>query len=154
MSQLRRRLTLSAVLIALIILILTIRWRGPYWLAETDNLTVARILLAIGIDGDEPLPGRLPALHVHAFDGHDSMVRLMLDAGANIESRDKLGWAPLHFAVYGGQLTTVELLIERGANVNAQGDCRTPYQVAVQHQQNRIARLLVAHGALTEPPCP
>lgn len=62
------------------------------------------------------------ALHLAALrnssEGTESC-RLLLDAGANIHHRNKVGATPLHSAVFGGNLDTIKLLVERGADINA-----------------------------------
>jgi len=151
-TRVRRCLAIAAAVPALVIVVLVVRDRGPQWLHDTNNLTFARILLAVGFNGDEPVPGQAPALHDHAFHGHDDMVRLLLDSGANIESRAKFGSTPLLYAVHGGHITTVELLLDHGADINVEGNCYTPYQLAIQHNHGDIARLLLARGASTVPP--
>jgi uncharacterized protein len=63
--------------------------------------------------GDTPL-------HWPAHNGFVEIVRLLLDAGADIEA-DEINWIggkPLHWASE-HEPGTVELLLERGANVNA-----------------------------------
>ena len=35
--------------------------------------------------------------------GHSTLVAALLDAGADLNSRDRLDWTPLHFAVYSDQ---------------------------------------------------
>jgi ankyrin repeat protein len=61
-------------------------------------------------------------------------VRLLLDKGANIESKNKHGWTPLSQAAMNGYEAVVKLLLDRGANIECNGseDGRTPLsQVAV-----------------------
>ena len=59
--------------------------------------------------------------------GDTKQVAALLDAGADIESRDAKGLRPLHKAAENGEVETVTLLIERGADVNAgDKDGRTP----------------------------
>ncbi len=40
----------------------------------------------------------------------------MLDRGADIEAKGKLGWTPLHDAADNNSLDVATLLIDRGAN--------------------------------------
>lgn len=55
-------------------------------------------------------------LHYAAFNGHVTVVRLLVEAGANIEARDFWGLTPLHVAAVWAQPTACEVLIELGAD--------------------------------------
>lgn len=44
---------------------------------------------------------------------------LMLENGANTESRDNSGWTPLHFAIARGDANIVSLLIQKGADLES-----------------------------------
>jgi ankyrin repeat protein len=63
--------------------------------------------------GDTPL-------HWPAHNGHDEIVEMLLDAGADINA-DEIGWAggkPLHWASE-HEPSTTKVLLDRGADVNA-----------------------------------
>jgi len=51
--------------------------------------------------------------------GHKEIVELLIAKGADVNSKDKSGYTPLHGAATD---VTVELLIAEGADVNAKGD--------------------------------
>lgn len=67
----------------------------------------------------DPVPGAKTALLYAARDDHADVVRLLLDAGANIEQADANGETPLLMALINGALDSANLLVERGANVRA-----------------------------------
>ena len=54
-----------------------------------------------------------------AIRGRTSECARLLDAGANIETRDNIGFTPIILAATQGHLATVRLLHQRGANVLA-----------------------------------
>jgi len=90
------------------------------------------------------------ALHLAAFFGHDEVVRLLLDRGAdpNAESRNEMHVQPLHSAVARGHQGAVELLLQHGANANArQPGGWTPLHAAAAGGYDIIARLLLAYSA-------
>ena len=51
--------------------------------------------------------------------GHFELARLLIEAGAEIESKTKYGYTALHLAAQYGHKLIIELLLERGANPNA-----------------------------------
>jgi ankyrin repeat protein len=51
-----------------------------------------------------------------AESGHEAIVRLLLDEGAKIETKDKMGKTPVSYAAYAGHTTVMELLLATGAN--------------------------------------
>ena len=50
--------------------------------------------------------------------GHENVVKLLLDNGANIDTKDKSGATPLWTAAQNEHDNIVKLLIDKGANVN------------------------------------
>ena len=63
-------------------------------------------------------------LAVAAGYAHIEIVKFLLENSANINSKDKGGRCPLHFALYEGNqeaqtLEVVKFLIEKGADVNS-----------------------------------
>jgi ankyrin repeat protein len=76
------------------------------------------------------------------------VVGLLLDYGADIESRDPDGLTPLINAIVAGNTEVVETLIQRGANINvwnAEGE--TALMTAVWWGQRGIVDLLLKVGA-------
>jgi ankyrin repeat protein len=75
-------------------------------------------------------------------------VSLLLDAGADVEARDRKGRTILHVVASHGDLKAVELLLSGDATVNvpdAQGV--TPLHVAVRNGHAAVAALLLDRGA-------
>ena len=48
------------------------------------------------------------------------LLRIMLEAGANVNVKHKDGGTPIHGAAFLGHVETVELLLAKGANANTQ----------------------------------
>jgi Fe-S cluster biosynthesis and repair protein YggX len=82
--------------------------------------------------------------------GHDqlSVVKVLIDAKANINDVDSAGNSAVHFAAGYGRVKVLEHLLARGANAskaNQQG--QTPMAVAQQNKQQQAVALLQRHGA-------
>jgi ankyrin repeat protein len=73
----------------------------------------------------------------------------LLDAGAEIDSRDGNGRTALLYASSGPFEETVTLLLTRGAEVNAQGSLEgfTALMTAAAEGQVEVVRRLLDHGA-------
>merc|ERR1712078_862136 len=82
--------------------------------------------------------------------GHDqlSVVKVLIDAKANINEVDSAGNGAVHFAAGYGRVKVLEHLLARGANaskVNQMG--LTPLGAAQQNNQQAAMKILQRHGA-------
>jgi ankyrin repeat protein len=95
------------------------------------------------LDGDHDTP-----LHLAADQGKLAAARLLLERGAGVHVRNKLGRTPLHDAMPGGFLDVVRLLLEHGADVEARDDDHvTPLHVAAQSGKYEAVQVLLDDGA-------
>ena len=87
-----------------------------------------------------------PLHHAVGFAPMD-VVTLLLDAGADINAKNRRGATPLHWAIH--DEAKVRLLIARGAQVNVrQVEGRSPlFQAASMGTANPVVRFLLDHGA-------
>ncbi|KAI8632076.1 hypothetical protein F5Y19DRAFT_472961 [Xylariaceae sp. FL1651] len=80
--------------------------------------------------------------------GHKETVQLLLDRGADIESKDRFGQTPLSWAAEKGQKETVQLLLDRGADIESKDKVgRTPLSRAAERGQKQTMQLLLDRGA-------
>jgi serine/threonine-protein phosphatase 6 regulatory ankyrin repeat subunit B len=95
------------------------------------------------------------ALHVASVKGHLKVASLLLRNGADPDSRDDLGRAPLHKVSQGGQLVMAKssleiarLLFDSRADVNVTDNqgC-APLHAAAESGYREIAELLLGSGA-------
>lgn len=88
-----------------------------------------------------------PLSYATSFGNIDGM-RLLLDNGADVNSKDINSWTPLFYAIRYGNLNAVKLLIDRGANITMQNKFgNTPLQVACKRGNLEIVELLLEKGA-------
>ena len=66
---------------------------------------------------DDMTPLRLSVVH-----GHTDLVRLLLQAGADVNVQNEYGETVLHQAAWQGHASIVALLLEQGADVNVQNE--------------------------------
>ena len=77
-----------------------------------------------------------------------SVLRLLLEHGADINGQNRNGWTPLHVASSMGALEVVRLLLEHGADLEAKGNNgQTALRVAAGRRHGKVVKLLREHGA-------
>ena len=105
-------------------------------------------------------------INLAASTGDIEAVKQYLDAGGDVNAKNKVTTTPLYWAAYEGQKEIVELLIANGADVNLRSGMvvktkdgsdgeqmaqklandRTPLDMAIRNQHTEIAELLIAKG--------
>ncbi|KAJ6794572.1 ankyrin repeat and SOCS box protein 13-like [Iris pallida] len=104
---------------------------------------------------NDPIEDGDTALHLCCLYGYLSCVRLLLEKGASIESRDEEGAIPLHDACAGGFIEIVKLIIEYARDpdfvkrmldtTDVEGD--TPLHHAARGEHLDVVQLLLSLGA-------
>jgi cytohesin len=61
-------------------------------------------------------------LHLAAWQGHNEVIQLLLEHGADVNARGDAGFSPLHYAAREGQLASARLLVAAGADLNVKND--------------------------------
>ena len=109
--------------------------------AVKQHLAAATDVSLRNKNGDTPL-------NYGAFLGHMEIVELLVENGANVNSKGLADWTPLHLAAQNNKEQIVQLLIANGAEVNpytSPGFGGTPLDVA----DGKIADLIRKHGGKT-----
>ena len=102
-----------------------------------------------GLTGLTPLYCAIEAWPEHTL---DTVVRRLLEHGADPNICDNRHSTPLHGASFHGSLEVAGLLLSYGAKVDAKDDeGATPFQVAASEGHHEITKLLLEHGAVPPP---
>ncbi len=72
-------------------------------------------------------------LYQAAFNGHNELVELLLEKGADPNIKTKAGTTALMGAAYGGHKRIAELLIAHGADVNVKGEDKGFLEYVIKH---------------------
>ena len=130
--------------------------RQAHGYAYSANVDALRQLLEAGMSPDARYDGRTPLQHV-CFTGIDDAgdrggcVKLLINAGADLEATDNVRYTPLHCAAVTIRPKLLSLLIQAGANLEAQclGRSRALHLAARLSARRAIdcVELLLAAGA-------
>jgi uncharacterized protein (TIGR03067 family) len=115
--------------------------RSLHQAASIGDLEQVRILLAKGVDMDEPDAMGWTPLQYAAQRGHTDIAKLLIAKGADVKVKTKSCETVLYYAAANRQEKLVELLLTKGADVNVALHC------AAAHGRVDAAKLLLAQGA-------
>ena len=92
-------------------------------------------------------------LYVAAYMGCKSVMKELLEHGANINLVARGGHTPLHAAAHQGHREIIDILLDKGAHINAQnGDGETPLFLAAKNGHFEALKVLLEYGADLELP--
>lgn len=97
-----------------------------------------------------PMLQQATPLHFAAQSGNISIVRALLNAGADVNARNPQDITPLHLAAWDGNADIASLLIEHGADVNRRNhrsEGLSALDIAAMTGAVDVIRTLVEHGA-------
>ncbi len=121
-----------------------------HWAAFHDDLELARALVSARADVDRGTRvGGLQPLWMASTNGSADMIRLLVDAGANVNTPNGTGATPLMAAAMSGSVDAVAQLLDEGAFANARetANGQTPLMFAAWEDRADVIRLLVERGA-------
>ena len=123
------------------------------------NEDIALMLLKNGASIDTrdewheiPLISAVTPLISAVTQGSEALVRMLLEAGADVESEDGCGERPLFTAVWSGSIPLVRMLLEFKADPNIMYEGQTCLELAIERCHEDVARLLREAGAKTFKP--
>ena len=92
---------------------------------QGDADTVRSLVSLPEVDLNHKDSKNYTALYIAVHHKHADVVQVLIDAGADIETKNDPGPSPLHLASIYGELATVKMLVEAGADVRATNDRRS-----------------------------
>ena len=112
---------------------------------------MVKALIDGGADVNEAQGDGMTGLHWAAERGNDEIAKLLVSAGADLESGTRIGrYTPLHLASKGGHTAVVSVLLEGGANagVATESNGATPLHLAAAAADGEaVVSLLLRYGA-------
>ena len=118
--------------------------------ATQGDAVLVQLVLAAKVDiNSRNFNGETALRMASCRQGGITIMELLLSGGASIESQDKQGNCPLHYAVRQNRPANVQLLLERGANINAAcKEGKTALMFGVMYNAHDALRLLLRDQAL------
>lgn len=120
------------------------------WAVKMGKDTALRLILQKDVDPSAKHNGT-PAVAYAVQNENEVMLRLLLDYGADINSRRSDDKSLIHIAVLTRNEVTTRLLLERSANIESiDSDGNRPLHLAIQGDLPAIVKLLLDNGARPE----
>ncbi|KAM9375943.1 protein phosphatase 1 regulatory subunit 12A isoform 3-T3 [Pholidichthys leucotaenia] len=88
------------------------------------------------------------ALHVAAAKGYIEVLKVLLQCGVDVDSRDIDGWTPLHAGAHWGQEEVCTLLVDHMCDMGAVNNGQTPLDVADENLVDTLEELQKKQNAL------
>jgi ankyrin repeat domain-containing protein 50 len=126
-----------------------------YWLQHVfciseQELVIYNLLLETGkVDADskDGADSRTPLSWAARY-GHEAVVKLLLEKGTELETKDNYGRTPLSWAAVNGHEAVLKLLLEKGAELETKDNYgRTPLSWAAVNGHEAVVKLLLEKGA-------
>ena len=96
------------------------------------------------------IPKPLPSVSIHeaALNGQSGQVAALLEAGTDVNLKDREGRTPLMYASYNGHAEVMKSLVEKGADINLQDIYgRSALMMASSGPYPAAVKYLLEHGA-------
>jgi ankyrin repeat protein len=117
---------------------------------EQNNAARVRELIAQGVNVSELDENRDAPLVMAAYKGHTEIVRVLLEAGADVTAVDPgMKATALHAAAYAGRTEAAKLLIQYGVEIDKQGPYNgyTALHDAIWQNHVETAQVIIEAGA-------
>ena len=118
--------------------------------ARAGHDEICQLLLAAkGIEINARSKDQCKPLSLAARNGHERVVKVLLEKGADVEAKGPPEYTPLFFAAWKGHGVVVKVLLEKGADIDAKnGLCGlTALSSAAENGHEEVVKLLIDKGA-------
>lgn len=121
---------------------------GLLWTAYHGSFPLVRMLLDMGVNPrtTRTTSTHMTALHFACASGHQSIVEVLIQRGADVNARASTGITPLHEAVFAGFEDITRLRLEHREDLNG----RTALHIACYFGFTSIVQLLLDTGISIE----
>jgi ankyrin repeat protein len=116
---------------------------------KNNDAAAVKKMIQAGVDVNELENGDAP-LVMAAYQGRDEIVKMLLEAGADVTAVDPgMKATALHAAAYAGRTTAARLLIAHGIDIDKQGPHNgyTALHDAIWQSHIETARVIIEAGA-------
>lgn len=122
-------------------------WAIVHWAAKEGN-DMLGLILKTGTDPNTRDTDERTIAHYAAKDGHDGIVRVLMEHSADLNARDKDDTTAVHWASGGGHEGIVRLLLQGGVDLEAMDvKDKTALGWAVEGGHEEIVKILADGGA-------
>ena len=97
-------------------------WSPVHLAAHFGHIEILRLIISYGVDLDAPSRNGVTQAPIHMAVGSEQheAVRVLLEAGADPDVRQKKDWTALHQAILHEDYRMIEILLAGGADINAE----------------------------------
>lgn len=112
----------------------------------TISMSILFLFLSLSLNNAFSQPAK--SLNQSVVEGDIGRVKTLLSEGADVNSKNRMGWTLLQTAIRNKRTEIVTLLIEKGADVQTKDNRgRTPLHFAAETGQKAVVEQLIAKGA-------
>ncbi|KAH6676237.1 ankyrin repeat-containing domain protein [Halenospora varia] len=90
-------------------------------------------------------------MHWAAASGNTSIIKILIENGLEVNSRNRIGIIPLHDACRYGKLDAARLLLDNGADLTMKDEYdRSPFTIGWQYGRNELVELCKERGTISQ----